>query len=174
MSKYSVQIHILCSNVVERALYKSKLGYSFEYIVDEFLQFYQSNLRECVLLEMPQLDSCTPSELAKNDLDSRTDLAKYRIYRNRQLTSRSYGYKKITGMVRWPCFYSLVLFRSRSFWKTWDSIKTIGKHKNIAMRECSKLKDEGSFENVPLIKSMRSIRNDQADLIQQITGELGF
>jgi hypothetical protein len=42
------------------------------------------------------------------------------------------------------------------------------------MHECSKLKGEGSFGNVPLIKSMRSIRNDQVDLIQQITGELGF
>ncbi|CAF1178706.1 unnamed protein product [Rotaria sordida] len=143
-------------------------------IANEFLQFCQLNPRACPLLEVLPPGSYAPTQVAKTDVDIRTDLPKYRVYRNGELITEVSDIKDYwnDNMVTFllGCSFSF----ENALQQHGIRIKNIDQNKNVAMYKCSKIKCKGPFENVTLIVSMRPIRNDQVNLAEQITGEQRF
>lgn len=143
-------------------------------IADKFLEFCQLNPRSCPLLEMLSPGSYNPTKLSKTDADVRTDLPKYRIFQKGELISevtdiKDYWNDELVTFLLGCSFSFENALQERGI-----RVKNIDQNKNVAMYKCLKIKCKGPFENVPLIVSMRPIRNDQVDLAKEITGESRF
>lgn len=140
-------------------------------LAEKFREFCQLNPRACPLLEMLPAGSFNPTKLATTDTDIRTDLPKYRIYKNGELLG------EVTDINEyWTSdMVTFLLGCSFSFEKALQEngirVKNIDENKNVSMYKCAKVKCNGPFENVSLIVSMRPIRNDQVELAKEITGQ---
>ena len=70
-----------------------------EYAFD-FLLFCQRNPKSCPLIDVTDVGSFIPNAIAK-DADIRTDIPKYRIYKDGVYTRRSNGYYRLLGRMIW-------------------------------------------------------------------------
>jgi uncharacterized protein YcsI (UPF0317 family) len=140
-------------------------------IAEKFLQFCELNPRACPLLEMLPAGVFTPTKLAKTNADIRTDLPKYRIYRDGKFIEEVTDVKDYWNdeMVTFllGCSFSF----ENALQQHGIRIKNIDQNKNVSMYKCSKIKCDGPFADVSLIVSMRPIRNDLVELAKEITGK---
>lgn len=144
-------------------------------IADQFLEFCRLNPGACSILEMLPAGCYQPRKLTKTQADIRTDLPKYRIYQNGQLIDdnvtdiRQYWNDQLVTFLL-GCSFSF----EYALQQNGVRIKNIDEKKNVSMYKCSKKKCPGPFEDVYLVVSMRPIRNDQIDLVKQVTGHQKF
>lgn len=139
---------------------------------DDFEQFCNieyPNKRGCPILEKMNAGDFKTKILAES-ADIRTDLPKYRIWRNGKLVE-----EKTNITQEWRDDFVTFLFGcsfsfEEALQKAGVPVRNIDQGKNVSMYKTSiKCQDYGSFKNVPLVVSMRPIPEHLVETAKNVT-----
>ncbi len=142
----------------------------------DFETFCNLNHQACPLLEVLEAGNPYSKKLVKpNQIgDIRTDVPKYRIYRQGKLieevTSIEHLWRDDLVTFFLGCSFSF----ENALQEANIPIKNIQQGKNVSMYLCHKVKCNSVppyFENIPLVVSMRPVARDKVELAKQITSK---